>query len=60
MEETVDVDWRGGYRSQTSHYYSHNPGDNDILLRVYLGYRHVNDRLHNEVRGDSRGQDERR
>ena len=34
MGENFGGDGIFGYRSQTSHYSSHNPGDNGILLSI--------------------------
>ena len=35
MVETDDGDYKSGYRYQTSHSSSNNPGDNVILLRIH-------------------------
>ena len=43
--ETVGSDGRGGYRSHTSHSYSHNPGVHGRLLSIPGSYRHVDDSI---------------
>ena len=42
----VDVEWRGGYKSQNSHFSSHNPGDRDRLLTSLVSYNTVNGKFH--------------
>ena len=55
MGETFDSYYRGGYMFQTSHSSSHNTGDHGRLLRLYVDSRGVSDILHENIRGDSRG-----
>ena len=54
MEETVDYNLIGGYRSHISNYYSHNPCDHVRLLHISIDYCHVDDSIHDHVRCDSR------
>ena len=58
-EEKIDDDWRGGYRYQTSHSSSNNPGKHVILLNISVNYRRVKNSLHRKVRIDNRGDDGR-
>ena len=46
MGETVGGDGRGGYRSHTSHYFSHNPGDHGRLFHIPGYFRHVDNSIH--------------
>ena len=52
--ETLGGNERGGYRSQTSHSSSHNPGDFSILLHITGSYFHIDDIINENERGDSR------
>ena len=52
--------WRGGYRSQTIHSSSNNLDYHGRLLRIPGSSRRVDDSLHENERGDSRGDGERR
>ena len=58
--ETVDDDWRGGYRSHTSHFSSHKPRYHDRLRHLSVASCHVHESIHDNERGDSRGGNERR
>ena len=55
MGETVGGDGRGGYRSKTIHYYSHNSCDHGRLLFIPGSSSHVDDSIHENERGDSTG-----
>ena len=57
MEENSDGDWRGGCMSNTSHFSYHNQVDHVRLLPVSVDSRRVDDSLHYNVRGYSRGDD---
>ena len=57
--ETFDGNCRCGYRSHTRHSSSHNPVDDIILLSINLGYCCVDNSLHENIRGDRRGDDGR-
>ena len=57
MGGSIDGDWRGGYWSQTSHSSSHNTDDHGIVLYLSVDYRLFDDSIHDNVRGDSRGED---
>ena len=50
----VNVEGRGGYRSLTSHYYSHNSGDRGGFLTSPVSYLSVEGKFHEEekVGGD--------
>ena len=58
--ETVGGDGRGVFRSQTSHYSSQNPGGHCRSFHISGSYIHVDDIIHDNKRGDSRGDGERR
>ena len=60
MGETVGGDGRDGYRSHTGHSYSHIPGDHGRLLLIPGSYSHLDDSIHDNERGDSRGDGARR
>ena len=57
--EKFDGDGRGGYRSQTSHSSSHNPGDRIILLCLSVASRHFHKKIHVNERGDNSDDDGR-
>ena len=56
-EEVFDGDWRGGYRSHTSHYFSHNPDDHGRLLHLSVASCCVHESIHENERGDISGDD---
>ena len=60
LENNLVVICRCGYRSHTSHYYSHNTGDHGRLLCIPGAYSPVDDIIHENERGDSRGDGARR
>ena len=53
--ETVDGCSRSGYRSHSTHSYSHNKGYHSRLLRIFFASHYVNDSFHDNVRVDSMG-----
>ena len=53
--EIIDGDGRGGYRSQTSDCYSHNPGGSGRFLCLSLAYNRVNGIFNGDEGGDSSG-----
>ena len=55
MGETVSGDGRGGYRSQTSHSFSHNPYGYGRLLQIPGSYVHVDDSINENEIIESRG-----
>ena len=57
--QIADGDWRGGYRYQTNHSPSHNPGDHGRLLRVSVDTCHVAAIINDNVEGDIRDDNER-
>ena len=53
--ETVDGDWRCGYRYQNGHYSSHNPCSHGKLLRISVASHRDNESRHDNETCDSRG-----
>ena len=53
--EIVDGDWRGGCRSHTIHYSSHNPEYHNRLLCLSIPYLCVHESLHDNERTDVSG-----
>ena len=58
--EIFDVDERSGYRSNTSHSYSHNAGGQGIMLCLYADSFCAHKKNHGDERGGSSGDDGRR
>ena len=58
--ESVDGDGRGGYRSQTRHYYSHNAVECGRLLCLSVASHQFQENVHGNKRDNSSGDDRRR